>query len=376
MFRPNTDEATEDNYDASADSNHEASTDQYMYGRLDRISAALIDSSRIIELLSLSSRDTDVRISVTTAKTRLAVAVGNIQVDQQSQYHTKVPVILSPTPVKHPEPLVQFLAWKDNYRSKSDMDSYEYVAIQVQEMDLKVEESWLYDLWEFYLDVVKKREARASHWNQQDSKTMLLSADTFEVEVEQHTSDTIEKARLFLKEDKKVKLKKIYVSVPENAHVSANYQLYCITDVYSHFVRMTKVRELMLGFFKVNLSYFKSPKTYNWSNVDLSEEVEAEGQQNTVAADDAYTQWSENMMGDDDERSQHANINIIGAVLPSMSDAPIRFQERIISHVYESEGDIWRSLKSFYSAEALRQLYKIVGSLGKELLYQPFCHKL
>ena len=53
MFRPNTDEATEDNYDASADSNHEASTDQYMYGRLDRISAALIDSSRIIELLSL-----------------------------------------------------------------------------------------------------------------------------------------------------------------------------------------------------------------------------------------------------------------------------------------------------------------------------------
>ena len=61
--------------------------------------------------------------------------------------------------------------------------------------------------------------------------------------------------------------------------------------------------------------------------MDLSEEVEAEGQQNTVTADDAYTQWSENMMGDDDERSQHANINIIGAVLPSMSDATIRFQE-------------------------------------------------
>ena len=137
--------------------------------------------------------------------------------------------------------------------------------------------------------------------------------------------------------------------------------------VHSHVVCTIKVRELMLGFFKVNISYFKSPKTSNWSNVDLSEEMEAEGQQNILAADDAYTQWSENMMGDDEERSQHANINIIGAVLPSMSDAPIRFQERIISHVYESEGDIWRSLKSFYSAEALRQLYKIVGSLGKIL---------
>ena len=260
MFQPNTDEATEDNYDASVDSNHEASTDQYMYGRLDRISAALIDSSRIIELLSLSSRDTDVRISVTTAKTRLAVAVGNIQVDQQSQYHTKVPVILSPTPVKHPEPLIQFLAWKDNYRSKSDMDSYEYVAIQVQEMDLKIEESWLYDLWEFYLDVVKKREARASHWNQQDSTTMLLSADTFEVEVEQHTSDTIEKARLFLKEDKKVKLKKIYVSVPENAHVSANYQLYCITDVYSHCCSPNQGSRAHAWLFQGQSFVFQKPK--------------------------------------------------------------------------------------------------------------------
>ena len=87
------------------------------------------------------------------------------------------------------------------------------------------------------------------------------------------------------------------------------------------------------------------------------------GQQSSAA--DAYTQWSENMTGDIDERSQYGNINIIGAVFPSISEAPIRFTERVISHVYESEGDIWRSLKSFYSAEALRQLYKIVGSLGK-----------
>ena len=162
--------------------------------------------------------------------------------------------------MKHPEPLVQSLAWKDNYRSKSDMDSYEYVAIQVQEMDLKVEESWLYDLWEFYLDVVKKREARASHWNQQDSTTMLLSADTFEVEVEQHTSDTIEKARLFLKEDKKVKLKKIYVSVPEHAHVSANYQLYYITDMYSHCCSHNQGSRAHAWLFQGQSFVFQKPK--------------------------------------------------------------------------------------------------------------------
>ena len=213
MFRPNSDSTQDGEYDAAAGSTSGSSSDQYLYGRLDRISAALIDSSRIIELLSLSSRDVDVRISVSTAKTRLAVAVGNVQVDQQSLgMNTKVPVILSPSPVKHPQPLVQFMAWKDNYRSKSDMDSYEYVAIQVQEMDLKVEESWLYDLFSFYLDVVKKREAKTTSLHQDNN--IDLASDTFETEVEEHTSTSIERASSFLNESlsKKVKLKKIYVS--------------------------------------------------------------------------------------------------------------------------------------------------------------------
>ena len=134
---------------------------------------------------------------------------------------------------------------------------------------------------------------------------------------------------------------------------------------------LSQVRELLLGSFKVNLSYFKSSKN-SWGHQESSIEVDSDqlgelfpklqsGQQ--AASDDAYLQWSENMMTEDDE--QQININIIGAVFPSISEAPIRFQERIISHVYESEGDIWMSLKSFYSGEALRQLYKIVGSLGK-----------
>ena len=131
MFQPNSDEIDSE-YSGGASSSVDSSTDQYMYARLDRLSAALIDSSRILELLSFSSRDADVRISVTTAKTRLAVAVGNVQIDQQSLgINTKAPVILSPTPVKVPQPTLQFLAWKDNIRSKSDMDSYEYVAVQV-----------------------------------------------------------------------------------------------------------------------------------------------------------------------------------------------------------------------------------------------------
>jgi hypothetical protein len=84
---------------------------------------------------------------------------------------------------------------------------------------------------------------------------------------------------------------------------------------------------------------------------------------NSLAADDAYLQWSENFDFGVDEMTPFASI--ISAVLPRISNAPIRFNERIIYHVYESEGDIWKSLRSFYSAESLKQIYKIVGSLGK-----------
>ena len=97
------------------------------------MSAALIDSSRVMELVSFSAREADIRYSVTSAKTRLAVAIGDVQLDQQNYgIHTKVPVIFSPTPVKCPQPTVQFLAWKDNIRSTCNVDSYEYVALQVK----------------------------------------------------------------------------------------------------------------------------------------------------------------------------------------------------------------------------------------------------
>ena len=351
-------EADSDYVSAGTEQPNRSRANQYLYMRVDQISAALIDSSRTRELALFSARDADVRYSVTTAKTRLAVAVGNIQLDQQSLgMNTQVPVLLAPTPVKYPQPTVQFLAWKDNIRSKLDMDSYEYVAIQVQEMDLKIEEALLYDVWQFYLDAAKTREARASRWHKVSRAN--FSADAFEVG--NNNIDPVNMARFFLKHDKKIKRKKIYV------------------------------KELILGFFKVNLSYFKSTRSSRGSlsssreipvNADSSElrplrillSSEQSGR-NSSAADDAYLQWSENFDAGVDEMTPFASI--ISAVFPRISDAPVRFNERIIYHVYESEGDIWKSLRSFYSAESLKQIYKIIGSLGTcgvGLLLCDCCH--
>jgi hypothetical protein len=132
MFKPHSDAA--DGGNQPMNKMKRSSTHQYLYAKLDRLSAALIDSNRVSvgELLSLTSRDADLRISVTKAKTRVSFAVGYLQVDQQRKTQdSKAPVVLAPTPAKHPQPLIQFLVWKDNTRSKQDMDSFEYVALEV-----------------------------------------------------------------------------------------------------------------------------------------------------------------------------------------------------------------------------------------------------
>lgn len=138
MFKPHSDDTDDDDdtEDRQIGRPQRSSTDQYLYAKFDCISAALIDSNRISigELVSFSFRDTDLRLSVTNAKTRIGLGLGTIQIDQQKQrtvQDSKAPVILSPTPAKSPQPVVQFLVWKDNTRSKPDLDSFDYVALEV-----------------------------------------------------------------------------------------------------------------------------------------------------------------------------------------------------------------------------------------------------
>lgn len=54
---------------------------------------------------------------------------------------------------------------------------------------------------------------------------------------------------------------------------------------------------------------------------------------------------------------------IIGAVLPNVSDAPIRLQGKVLDNVFESPSEILSSISKFYVMETLRQIYKIIGSL-------------
>lgn len=61
--------------------------------------------------------------------------------------------------------------------------------------------------------------------------------------------------------------------------------------------------------------------------------------------------------------ASHNLPGIIASVFPSVSDASIRLQGKLIQHVFESPVEIISSLKSYYTNETLKHIYKIIGSL-------------
>lgn len=54
---------------------------------------------------------------------------------------------------------------------------------------------------------------------------------------------------------------------------------------------------------------------------------------------------------------------LLAALFPNVSDAPIRLQGKALNHIFESPGEILQSIKKFYVNETLRQVYRIIGSL-------------
>jgi hypothetical protein len=154
----------------------------YFNADIARISTSLINSQIAVELLAISVSEIAVRYFVSTTKTRIGLVVGWIQIDHQLE-GTKEPVMLAPTPVVHPGPTLQFLMYKDNTRSKGKIQSFELIAFYMEELDLTIEESWVLDMTEFFVSIVRRREVKKRALNFQSTmffgeliKTMKFAA--------------------------------------------------------------------------------------------------------------------------------------------------------------------------------------------------------
>jgi len=134
------------------------------------------------------------------------------------------------------------------------------------------------------------------------------------------------------------------------------------------------IRELILGYMKISLWYYKR---YAWSSgiederinsaryeLFLSPSILSQRMPDKNSSDEAFKNWSElTEFTDIDGILSPSTINIVSAIIPSISDASVSFQGKLIEHVFETQGDVWKSLRRHYSSEALKQIYKIVRTM-------------
>lgn len=216
----------------------------YSYFSLSRISAALIDSQRALELLSFAAIEIDIRYSShKKTKTRFGLVVGWIQIDHQDS-RAREPVVLAPTPMEDLQPTLQFLALRDNVKTKSNIVSYEYIGVYLQEMDLVVEEFWLFELWEFFMGVFRRSQVKRSTTEGRELADALSKMEN-----------------CFVQEE------------AEDSHGPS--LLTILQDTENHAASSSKkkfyIEQLILGLVKINLSYMKGKK-HSWEMVDFADQ--------------------------------------------------------------------------------------------------------
>lgn len=326
----------------------------YFNADIGRVSAALIDSQRAIELLSFSALDVDVRYWVTKAKTRIGVSIGWLQLDHQDD-NPREPVIIAPTPtIQQYFPVIQVLAVKDNLRSETDVLSFHFIDISVAEFDITIEESFLFDLFDFLSSVKlrRRRKTRTSNpkgENHRDGSNMSGFS-------EMHDPAEPGLFSLLMGENGPGRESKVYIE------------------------------QLFLGVVKVNLSYLKGKKqTWDYTNQGSWGEKGFDDVRNLPHTafslgekiinytthhhdkSDIFNSWCQQTYDEDrwaEYGKESQNISgLIASLFPTVSDAPIRLQGKALNHVFESPSEIFQSIKKYYVNETLKQIYKIIGSL-------------
>jgi len=141
---------------------------RYFIADIGRVSGALIDSQKALELLSLNVSDIELRYWTTKAKTRMGISIGWLQIDQQDD-DAREPVIFAPTPTGYIGPVIQILAVRDNARSMAEVVSFDFIDMSFAEYDLTLEESTLLDLVEF-MTSVKLRKGFMVRTSQQSAE--------------------------------------------------------------------------------------------------------------------------------------------------------------------------------------------------------------
>ncbi len=314
----------------------------YFHSELDGISAAVIDSFRAKELVSLAFTNIDVRFLFTTPRNWLALAVGGIQIDHHNESALQ-PVILSPTPVKHPQPTIRFLAERDNMKSKSNIDSFKHVHFQLEELDVHIEDSCLFELWEMYSRLRKRYQVMQKSITRRTLFKSVAEMPNFHDNFSTNTEVLDRSTEI---------VDAINVTIRDKDDIEAEEKT----------TKKIYIDELMLGSVKLNISFTKSlrgkfepERKYDSPKKGLSINRRAE----------IFRSWSE-FGYDEDWRINSSGSSVpvfISSIFPAISDAPVRVNGKALNTVFVTWDELLATLKNYYAREIMLQFYKIIGSL-------------
>ena len=276
----------------------------YFYGSVGIFSTVFIDSDSPRELLSFYLTDLDVRYSVSNNRTRLGVTIGDLQLDNQLE-NALEPIMVFSTPSMNPLPTVQLFVVRNNARSKINVHSFEHMEFILQELDVKVEDVCILNIWKLVTDLFIRRKHQ-SNMLQLENEVMCAS---------------------FADSDNKVKYNDTPDMPTHDSFLSSSFQSISSTSCCEtkKFIKKLYIQHLILGSIKLNLSFYntsKGSKKMSSDKIDLLGPIATKSNSKSQTSADLFHRWSEN--DDWNYAKEPQNVTFVSAIFPSITDFPIR----------------------------------------------------
>jgi len=313
------------------------------------VSFGLIDSVYAREVMQVAIRGIEFRHSVATDYTDSSLNITSMQVDNQLPDPVSA-VILCPTRVKHPQPVVRMHVRKKNLLSQHHLTSYETIQLVVQELDLHLEQQTVIASWELVKSLMQERK-----YGKQQSQAQNTSADKISGEGGTTNMDLLGFATCtaLVQYELLPTLSETFgkKQSSKNAEDRKESTLNQDEDVNTLYIEHFEIFPI-----KVNVSFITTPQ------------VNLAPQQKKQRETDIRREGTTGM---------YSSVSLflwqVGEVVldltSTISDAPIFFHGYEESHVFKTDHEIARFLQDRYLHYAMWQLYKIVGSL--ELVGNP-----
>lgn len=323
-------------------------------------SVAVIDSEHAREVMQISIDNVEARHSVTTDFTDTSVNIMWMQVDNQLPNPVS-PVIVAPTRVKYPQPVLRLHLRKKNLLSKESLTSYETFQLIIQELDLKLEQQTVIASWELIKSWLQERRQSndSTHSDEQiagSSMDNLGFATCYDI-VQYELLPTLQNNFTLLQrlnantvgnERNQLNINSVGDGI-KRSREKRRPALLDTESVEADDERKLYVEDFKIYPIKINVSFLTTPQVISQSEkYEHRSSIRNEGTAGLYSTASLFM-WQ---VGE-----------VVLDLTSSISDAPLSFNGFVAPHLFKSEVEVAKRLQEHYLHWAYFQLYKIVGSL-------------